>query len=71
MAIKSLPARSCLIDGEAIVCDETGLAVFEPIRAIAHTRAQFFARSTCLSSTATCSWAGLLALISCPAAFGG
>jgi bifunctional non-homologous end joining protein LigD len=32
MAIKSLPVRSCLIDGEAIVCDENGLAVFELIR---------------------------------------
>ena len=27
-----LPARSCLIDGEAIVCDESGLAVFDSIR---------------------------------------
>jgi bifunctional non-homologous end joining protein LigD len=32
MAVKSLPVRSCLIDGEAIVCDKTGLAVFELIR---------------------------------------
>jgi bifunctional non-homologous end joining protein LigD len=32
MAIKSLPVRSCLIDGEAIVCDKNGLAVFELIR---------------------------------------
>jgi len=32
MAVKSLPARSCLIDGEAIICDETGLAVFDLIR---------------------------------------
>ena len=32
MAIKSLPVRSCLIDGEAIVCDQTGLAVFDLIR---------------------------------------
>ena len=29
---RALPARSCLIDGEAIVCDENGLAVFELIR---------------------------------------
>jgi bifunctional non-homologous end joining protein LigD len=29
MAIKSLPVRSCLIDGEAIVCDKNGLSVFE------------------------------------------
>ena len=27
MAVAALPARSCLIDGEAIVCDESGLAV--------------------------------------------
>jgi bifunctional non-homologous end joining protein LigD len=32
MAIKSLPVRSCLIDGEACVCDKNGLAVFELIR---------------------------------------
>jgi bifunctional non-homologous end joining protein LigD len=32
MAIGKLPVRSCLIDGEAIVCDENGLAVFELIR---------------------------------------
>jgi bifunctional non-homologous end joining protein LigD len=32
MALKSLPVRSCVIDGEAIVCDENGLAVFDLIR---------------------------------------
>jgi len=32
MAIAGLPVRSCLIDGEAIVCDESGLAVFELVR---------------------------------------
>jgi ATP-dependent DNA ligase len=32
IAIKSLPVRSCLIDGEAVVCDENGLADFELIR---------------------------------------
>ncbi len=32
MAVDKLPVRSCLIDGEAIVCDENGLAVFELIR---------------------------------------
>jgi bifunctional non-homologous end joining protein LigD len=31
-AVAELPVRSCLIDGEAIVCDETGLAVFDLIR---------------------------------------
>ena len=32
LAVGALPARSCLIDGEAIVCDESGLAVFDLIR---------------------------------------
>ena len=32
MAVAALPAQSCLIDGEAIVCDESGLAVFDLIR---------------------------------------
>ena len=32
MAVAALPARSCLIDGEAIVCDQNGLAVFDLIR---------------------------------------
>ena len=32
MALKSLPVRSCVIDGEAIVCDGNGLADFELIR---------------------------------------
>jgi len=32
MTVAKLPVRSCLIDGEAIVCDENGLAVFELIR---------------------------------------
>jgi bifunctional non-homologous end joining protein LigD len=31
-AVAALPARSCVIDGEATVCDETGLAVFDLIR---------------------------------------
>jgi bifunctional non-homologous end joining protein LigD len=32
MAIAALPARSCVIDGEAIVTNEHGLAVFDLIR---------------------------------------
>jgi bifunctional non-homologous end joining protein LigD len=32
MAVGKLPVRSCLIDGEAIVCDGNGLAVFDLIR---------------------------------------
>jgi bifunctional non-homologous end joining protein LigD len=31
-AVGSLRVRSCLIDGEAIVCDKSGLAVFDLIR---------------------------------------
>ena len=31
-AVSKLPVRSCLIDGEAIVCDQNGLAVFDLIR---------------------------------------
>ncbi len=37
LAVASLPARSCLIDGEAIVTDDTGLAVFELIRRQRHS----------------------------------
>jgi hypothetical protein len=32
MAVASLSVRSCLIDWEAIVCDDNGLAVFDLIR---------------------------------------
>jgi bifunctional non-homologous end joining protein LigD len=32
MAVSKLPVRSCLIDGEAVVCDENGVVVFELIR---------------------------------------
>jgi ATP dependent DNA ligase domain len=31
-AVAALPARSCLIDGEAIACDQSGVVVFEMIR---------------------------------------
>jgi bifunctional non-homologous end joining protein LigD len=31
-AIEALPIRSCVSDGEAIVCDDNGLAVFDLIR---------------------------------------
>jgi bifunctional non-homologous end joining protein LigD len=31
-AIEALPVRSCVVDGEAIVCDDNGLAVFGLIR---------------------------------------
>ena len=32
MAVNALPVKSCLIDGEAIVTDENGLAVFDKLR---------------------------------------
>jgi len=32
IAVRELPVRSCLIDGEAIVCDADGLAVFDLVR---------------------------------------
>ena len=34
--LSTLPVRSCLIDGEAIVCNEKGLAVFDLIRGFRH-----------------------------------
>jgi bifunctional non-homologous end joining protein LigD len=38
-AISTLPARSCVIDGEAIACDQRGLSVFEMIRWRQHDNA--------------------------------
>jgi bifunctional non-homologous end joining protein LigD len=35
-AITSLPVRSCLLDGEAIVCNESSLAMFDLIRRARH-----------------------------------
>jgi bifunctional non-homologous end joining protein LigD len=35
-ALSTLSARSCLIDGEAVVCNERGLAVFDLIRGFRH-----------------------------------
>jgi bifunctional non-homologous end joining protein LigD len=35
-AIEALPIKSCVIDGEAIVCDDNGLAVFDLIRGHGH-----------------------------------
>jgi len=49
MAVGKLPVRSCLIDGEAIVCNEHGLAVFELIR---RHGSMFFALSICSNSMA-------------------
>jgi len=38
-AVEALLARSCVIDGEAIACDEDGLSVFELIRDWRHDHA--------------------------------
>jgi bifunctional non-homologous end joining protein LigD len=38
-AVAALSVRSCLIDGEAIVSDDSGLAVFELIRSFRHDQA--------------------------------
>jgi ATP-dependent DNA ligase len=38
-AVATLPVSSCLIDGEAIVSDDSGLAVFELIRSFRHDHA--------------------------------
>jgi ATP-dependent DNA ligase len=38
-AVAALPARSCVVDGEAIACDEKGLSVFEMIRWRQHDNA--------------------------------
>jgi ATP-dependent DNA ligase len=31
-AVAALPLRSCVIDGEAVACDDNGLAVFDLLR---------------------------------------
>jgi bifunctional non-homologous end joining protein LigD len=38
-ALTVLSVRSCLIDGEAVVCNESGLAVFDLIRGYRHDAA--------------------------------
>jgi bifunctional non-homologous end joining protein LigD len=38
-AIAALPVRSCVLDGEAIACDERGLSVFDTIRWQQHDNA--------------------------------
>jgi bifunctional non-homologous end joining protein LigD len=38
-AVTVLPVRSCLLDGEAVVCDENGLAIFDLIRGYRHAAA--------------------------------
>jgi ATP-dependent DNA ligase len=40
-AVNALKVRSCLIDGEAVVCDEDGRAVFERLRKVRRSRQVF------------------------------
>jgi bifunctional non-homologous end joining protein LigD len=40
-AVNKLRVRSCLIDGEAVACDENGLAVFERLRRKQESRRVF------------------------------
>jgi bifunctional non-homologous end joining protein LigD len=49
-AVAALPARSCLVDGEAIVSDESGLAVFALLRSWPTTTPPCSAPSTCSKS---------------------
>jgi bifunctional non-homologous end joining protein LigD len=42
-AISALKARSCLIDGEVAVCDDTGLTVFDLLRRRGRGEAILFA----------------------------
>jgi bifunctional non-homologous end joining protein LigD len=44
-AVNHLKARSCLIDGEAVCCDDNGLAVFE--RMCRKRRGASYTPSTC------------------------
>ena len=51
-AMAALPVWSCLIDAEAIACNERGLADFELIRSYRHDHAVTLCGSICLRSTA-------------------
>ena len=35
-AVAALPVSTCLIDGEAIICDDNGLSIFDLIRSPRH-----------------------------------
>jgi hypothetical protein len=51
-ALATLPLRSCLIDGEAIASDDSGLAVFDLIRSFRHDLLPYSVPSACSSLTA-------------------
>jgi hypothetical protein len=46
-AVNKLKARSCLIDGEAVCCDEHGVPAFEMLRHRGTTRTSFSSPSIC------------------------
>ena len=52
VTIAALPARSCVLDGKAIACDERGLSVFEMIRWRRHDNAITLCAFDLLSSMA-------------------
>ena len=45
-ALACLRARSCIIDGEAVACDDSGLACFDRIRYRRHNASVFLYAST-------------------------
>ena len=49
-AVASLPVDSCIIDGEAIVMDQSGLSIFDLLRYRQHDHAALCAPSTSLNS---------------------
>ena len=48
-AVNHLKVRSCLIDGEAVCCDERGLATFQLLRTGGTSRKRSSTPSTCWS----------------------
>ena len=48
-ALARLRSRSCIIDGEAVACDDNGIASFELIRSTGSTPACSCTPSTCSS----------------------
>jgi ATP-dependent DNA ligase len=51
-AVNRLKVRSCLIDGEAVVCDDNGLAVFERLRKVRRSPQLFLCAFDLLNLTA-------------------
>jgi ATP-dependent DNA ligase len=47
-AILALPIKSCVVDAEAIVCDDSGMAGFDLTAVMVATAAPSSAHSTCL-----------------------